>query len=160
MANSGNFSFPRCLSRALFPRTARELLAVIAVGILLMNSGLVAAPAVPSAKSQTEVVAQLGEHRFVHHGRFRSLYFLPSGEELLAVTEDEACVWDVRTGKQRVRFEYQPGEATSTMCGAMSRDGQTLLLAENGPLLYIFDTATGRRKAVLEGAKDRAPVVA
>ena len=106
------------------------------------------------------VVARLGTHRFVHHGRLQTLSFSPDGTAIFAVTEDEACLWDVQKGNRRVEFEIQPGRPATIMCGGMSHDWKTAILAENGPLLYVFDVATGQHKAILRGAKERAYAVA
>lgn len=121
--------------------------------------GAVAAEANAPSKLPAEVVARLGAHRFVHHGRLQNVAFSPDGTAIFAVTEDEACLWDARTGDRRTVFEL-PREHQTIMCGAMSRDGKTAILAENGPLLFLFDVATGQRKAILRGAQQRALTIA
>ncbi len=46
------------------------------------------------------------------------------------------------------------------MCGALARDGRTLVLAENGPAIDVFDAATGQLKVQMAGAKNRTGAVA
>ena len=100
-------------------------------------------------------VVRLGAHRFVHSDRLTGLAFTPDGAALFATAMNEACLWDVATGKkQRVFTE------ASLMCGALSRDGRTAALAHNGSLIEVFDTATGQRRSQLTDASDRSVTVA
>jgi len=97
-----------------------------------------------------EAVARLGSHRFVERSRIRSLTFAPDGAALLAVTDEEACLWDVATGERRRSFQGRH----SVWSGALAPDGRTVVLAENGPAIDVFDAATGRTKVQMTGAKN------
>ncbi|HEV2694594.1 MAG TPA: hypothetical protein VG347_16995 [Verrucomicrobiae bacterium] len=90
-------------------------------------------------------VARLGSHRFEHSGRLTSLAFTPDGTELFATAINEACLWEVVTGKKQQVFAE-----TSLMGGALAQDGRTAALA-HGSLIEVFDTATGQQHAQLNG---------
>lgn len=104
----------------------------------------------------TGAVARLGAHRFVHHDRIDSLMFSSDGSALFAVSSEKACLWDVATGRKRRMWKLK----SSIMCGALSKDRQTAVLAENGPRVHIFNAVTGQQTAQLSGATNRSYAVA
>ena len=93
-----------------------------------------------------EAVARLGSHRFVECSRIRSLTFAPDGAALLAVTDEGACLWDVASGERRRSFQGRH----SVWGGALAPDGRTVVLAENGPAIDVFDAATGNSPSTLQ----------
>ena len=96
-----------------------------------------------------DAVARLGSQRFVHSGRIVSLAFTPDGSGLLTVSQEGACLWDLTNAQPRRVF------AKPFICGAFSLDGQTVVLAENGPTIDIFDAATSTLKTQMASAKNR-----
>src|SRR5262249_44378171 len=74
----------------------------------------------------------LGSIRFLHPSRIRHLAFLPGDQQILGVCEQEVRLWDVRTGRQTMSF---PG-LNSIMCAALSPDGKTAAVAENGARIF------------------------
>ena len=129
------------------------LLAPIGVGI---SGEIVQRHAVQSIVSPEVQLARLGSNRFVHHDRLDSLSFSPDGSLLFAVSSGEACLWDLTTGKKRHAFRLK----SSIMCGALSQDGHTVVLAQNGSQVHVFNATTGRHTTELAGAEHRACAVA
>ncbi len=134
----------------------------IAIATVLVACGATPAVQAASAASPNQqalpagAVARLGAHRFVHHDRIDSLTFSPDGSALFAVSSDKACLWDVETGRKRRVWKLK----SSIMCGALSKDGRTAVLAENGPQIHVFNAVTGRQTAQLSGAMNRSYAVA
>src|SRR5262249_1013050 len=56
-------------------------------------------------------------------------------------------LWNVRTGRQTMSF---PG-LNSIMCAALSPDGKTAAVAENGARIFLLDLASGKVRNHVEG---------
>lgn len=134
----------------------------IAIAAVLAACG--ATPAIQTAFADppneetlpTAAVARLGAHRFVHHDRIDNLAFSPDGSTLFSVSSEKACLWDIATGRKRRTWRLN----SSIMCGALSKDGQTAVLAENGPTIHVFNAVTGQQTAQLSGSRSRSHAVA
>ncbi len=129
------------------------LLNPIGVGI---SGEIVQRHAAQSMVAPKVPLARLGSNQFVHHDRLDSLSFSPDGSLLFAVSSDEGCLWDLTTGKKRHAFRLK----SSIMCGALSQDGRTVVLAQNGSQVHVFNATTGRHTTELTGAVHRACAVA
>jgi len=92
-------------------------------------------------------LTRLGSIRFLHPSRIRHLAFLPGDQQILGVCEQEVRLWDVRTGRQTMSF---PG-LNSIMCAALSPDGKTAAVAENGARIFLLDLASGKVRNHVEG---------
>lgn len=138
--------------------TLSKSLAIVAVLVLCsVTSPNPATSADPPVEETLPAgaVARLGAHWFVHQDRIRSLTFLPDGSALFAASSDQACLWDVATGQKRQAWRLE----SSVMCGALSQDGRTAVLAENGRQLHVFNTLTGKQTAQLADAMNRSHAV-
>jgi WD40 repeat protein len=85
-----------------------------------------------------------------------SLLFTPDGRTLLAAaSSEEVCLWDVRTGRHRLRLPGQPRPGRrgrrARYCIALDREGKTLIAAA-GRTLALWDVGTGRKRG-----RSRAP---
>jgi len=135
-------------------RTVAVALSLVC-GVTLLIQGEPEAP--PDGGTRTAApVACLGSKQFVHRGGVGCLGFSPDGSVLFALSGDEACLWDVTTGKRRHSFRLK----SSIMGGALSRDGRIVVLAQNGPQIHIFNATNGQYMRELVGAKSRSSAVA
>lgn len=99
-------------------------------------------------------IAKFGNHKLRHTDYVRKLYFLPDGS-LFSLSHNAAYIWDLNKGEKKFNFELE-----TFMTGAVSRDGSTIVIAENGPHLSVFDAHTYNRIKELKGSQNRTSVVA
>jgi WD40 repeat protein len=101
-------------------------------------------------------IARLGAPAMMHPGTLHSLEFTPDSRRIVTIADD-AWVWDAATG-ELIRKIALP--RTSVMCGALSPDGKTVALAENGKTLFLYDAVSGEERARLTGGNDRSHAMA
>ena len=100
-------------------------------------------------------LARLGSIRFLHPGRIRHLAFLPGDRQILGVCEEAVRLWDVDSGRQAKTFPELNSilfaDRNSIMCAALSPDGKTAAIAENGRRIFLLDPASGKVRNHVEG---------
>jgi WD40 repeat protein len=103
----------------------------------------------PTISLNANKIGQLGNHRFVNEGKVQRLEFTYDGTSLFAVNSQEACLWELETGRKEMVFRMP----SSILQGAISQNGETVILSDNGNNLHIFDAKTGEclHKLVTEG---------
>jgi RNA polymerase sigma factor (sigma-70 family) len=101
-------------------------------------------------------VARLGTTRWRHGGLSKFVFFLPDGQSVLSVGEDNVChVWEYPSGKELRRFGLEETDEPASskpdftilreLEVAMSRDGKTVACYFDGRGLHLFDIATGKQ---------------
>jgi WD40 repeat protein len=76
-------------------------------------------------------------------GKCRPVGFSADGKSLVGAASGEVRLWDVETGKDRVRHVFG-GHAVTLRCLAFSPDGK--LLATGGEDVRLWDKATGKER--------------
>ena len=95
-------------------------------------------------------IARLGSHRFEHLEWIGNLTFTPDGSAIFAHSAKDAILWDVATGKRQQTFAIDRVDS-----GAMSRDGQRVVLAKSGSWVHVYDVVTRKKVLELKGAVAR-----
>src|SRR5262249_25063802 len=81
------------------------------------------------------------EPQVLHHDDLvQHLVYLQGDKQLLGACSKFACVWDTQTGREVRRFP----KLNRNTCAATSPDGKTVAIAENGPGIFLYDTASGK----------------
>jgi WD40 repeat protein/mono/diheme cytochrome c family protein len=93
-----------------------------------------------------------------HDGPVRALAFAPDGRSAASGGEDRTVrVWDVASGKERLRLE---GHADEVLAVAFSADGRRLLSAGGDRTLRLWDASTGKELRRFQGHTDSVRAVA
>jgi WD40 repeat protein len=84
-----------------------------------------------------------------HADRVESLAFSPDGKRLVSGCGYTVSLWDVLTGKELRVCENPRNSGVSS--AAFSPDGKTVASAHVDRVIKLWDTATGKRIATIEG---------
>jgi WD40 repeat protein/serine/threonine protein kinase len=104
-------------------------------------------------KASPELVAVLGEHRFVHPGPVKCARISPDGKLIATTYADmaEARVWDATTGQELFTVK---GHNARVAAVAFSRDGKLLATSSADKTAKVWDLESKKDIATLTGHTD------
>ncbi|MDH4155547.1 MAG: hypothetical protein OEV01_17360, partial [Nitrospira sp.] len=92
--------------------------------------------------------------QFTHKGIVNTAAFSPDGTKVVTAAHDQVCIWDVATGKERVRLRHEKS-VMYVRSAVFSPDGTKVVTTSFDQTARIWDVATGNERVRL---RHEAPV--
>lgn len=97
-------------------------------------------------------VARLGTMRFRHGDPVSSMILGADGKSIVSAAGKIVYVWDLATGKERMRLDGHENEVTSVAC---SPDGKLIAAGCRGGTIHLWDATAGRETRRFMAHKER-----